>query len=525
MYIDMEILRQQLGEYECTVYMHDYTLCLDMIENLNGAIMPYFQHTLYLADSPKRLKDLKPVEYMNILVMNPQKKDLSGYTHYGDIPVNILDVHAPAGKLAEIANILRSYFDDQLSTGLFGDSLINILFHEQGIQAMIDKIAPAFNNPVYLFDSGFNLLACNYEEAEKTPMGKKIIEAMGFTDEEYKLINAHGHIHERVKKQETPLRVFHKEIGYEQVICTISTKKDMGHLVIDGVNRPITDSDIRLLYMLKMGISQQMQKNEFIRNNSGYPYEYLLRDLLDEKIGSSANQSGRFNYVNHEFSKNKYCMVIEAARTNDTLNLSSLRSKFESLLVGTKTLHYNGQIIVIFSFPDKKYLGEKEFKLINALCVRENLFAGLSNVFTDIIQFRGYYEQSLRAIEIGAAIKNTAGLYAYKDYYLQHMANTFTSKESFITYCHPKLKTLLEHDQKNDTELAYTLYLYLVHERRSQEAADALNIHRNTLSYRLKMIDSLVDIDYEDYKERQYIILSYELFKLNYQPDTHELLP
>ena len=270
-----------------------------------------------------------------------------------------------------------------------------------------------------------------------------------------------------------------------------------------------------------MAIYQQMQKNEFIRDNSGYPYEYFLRDLLNEKIVSSAKNSERLNYVNSEFAVHKYCMIIESARSKDALNTYSLRSKFESLFSGTKTLVFNGQIIVIFSFPKNKLMEKKEYTIVSALCARENLFAGLSNVFTDILDFRSYYNQALRAIEIGSALKNTAGLYPYKEYYLQHLANTFSGKESYITYCDPKLKTLLDYDHKKETELAATLYQYLTHERRSQEAADALGIHRNTLSYRLKIIDSLVSVDYESYKERQYLILSYEMYKLNYHPDIY----
>ncbi len=520
MYIDIEILRKQLPDYECNVYLHDYSLCLECLERLEGAFLPYDQHTLYLAKDISLLEKLQPVEYMNILVMNPGCEDLSALSEINEKPVNILDVHNDASHLSDIFSLLRTFLDVQLSKGLVGESLLDILYSERGIQAMIDEISPAFNNPVYLFDSGFNLVACNFDVAKKHPMGEKIIENMGFTDAEYKVINAHGHIHERLKKTEMPIKVFHKETGYEQLLCAIDTRKDMGHLVIDAVNRPLNDADSRLLYMLKTGIYQQLQKNEFIRNNTGYPYEYYLRDLLDEKITiRPKNEKGSRSYVDAEFSQNKYCMVVEASRSNDTLNTYALRSKIELLSPGTKTLIYNGQVIAVFSFSKNLYMTKQILAKIRALCARDQIFAGLSNVFTEITAFRGYYQQALRAIEIGSSLKNEPDLYVYKDYYMQHMANLFTSRESYITYCDPRLKILLEYDFEHDSELAYTLYEYLVHERRSQDTADFLGIHRNTLSKRFKTIDTLVQINYEDYQERHYLILSYELYKLNYQPD------
>ena len=43
-------------------------------------------------------------------------------------------------------------------------------------------------------------------------------------------------------------------------------------------------------------------------------------------------------------------------------------------------------------------------------------------------------------------------------------------------------------------------------------------MHRNTLVYRLKKINSLVSINYESYEERQHIILSYELYRKKQRP-------
>ena len=76
------------------------------------------------------------------------------------------------------------------------------------------------------------------------------------------------------------------------------------------------------------------------------------------------------------------------------------------------------------------------------------------------------------------------------------------------------MEKLLKQDEENETELAETLYAYLICERNISAAADYLYIHRNTMTYRLKKIESLVNIDYDDPKERQYLIISYEMHKI-----------
>lgn len=56
-------------------------------------------------------------------------------------------------------------------------------------------------------------------------------------------------------------------------------------------------------------------------------------------------------------------------------------------------------------------------------------------------------------------------------------------------------------------------HMYLFYERNIGAAADAMNMHRSSLTYRLKKIYSLIGDDFEDARERQYMILSYELSK------------
>ena len=73
------------------------------------------------------------------------------------------------------------------------------------------------------------------------------------------------------------------------------------------------------------------------------------------------------------------------------------------------------------------------------------------------------------------------------------------------------MRFLLDYDKKHHSELAYTLYMYLIYERNLAAASEAMNMHRTSLIYRFKKIISLIGEDYSDYKERLYLILSYEM--------------
>ena len=206
-----------------------------------------------------------------------------------------------------------------------------------------------------------------------------------------------------------------------------------------------------------------------------------------------------------------YCIVVETARSLYTISTTHIRNLLESHFPYSKTLIYNGQVIAILSLQKSLLISQEYVDMGKKLCRENGLFAGLSNSFTDIMNFTEYYNQALRAIELGGSRDNSPNLFLYEDYYLDHVKNIFTQKESAKTFCHPEMKFLLDYDKKHHSELAYTLYMYLTHERNLASTAEAMQMHRSSLVYRFKKIDSLLKDDFEDYKERMYLILSYEM--------------
>lgn len=61
-----------------------------------------------------------------------------------------------------------------------------------------------------------------------------------------------------------------------------------------------------------------------------------------------------------------------------------------------------------------------------------------------------------------------------------------------------RLLRLLREDRENNTDLYYTLKVYLLNENNVTMAADSLHIHRNTLVYRLKQIRECIEADIND---------------------------
>lgn len=510
MYIGMHHLQKLCVGKKHKLIRADVRYGLTGYMNLKAAPIPYNVHLIYIAYEEEDLNCYPLQPGMHILLIVSNETDMD--TISSKLPSDINFLVITAKESHEIIMKMQEFFDHTLATGLFSSALLEILSSEGGIQEMVNHAFQIMENPIFVFDSSFKLIAANWEEAEKHNIGTELIQNKGFSEFEFHLANK-DHIHERIKKRDAPLLIHHKELGYDQMIVAIDTIRDLGHVVVSAVNRPFNPMDERSLGVLKKYIDQQMKKDEFIRNSKGFHYENFLKDLLNEKIATGKTFMDRMKYVGVEFTGNMYCIVIEIARSSSAINPYRIRNQFESNFSNCKTLIYNGQMVILLNTPKNRLLTSEQLQKAQNICLENGLFAGLSNCFWDILQFAEYYKQSLRAIELGITSNDQPALFLYEHYYLDHMKNIFTQKESPNTFCHPKMKFLLDYDKEHHSNLAYTLYMYLFHERNIGAAAKEMKMHRSSLTYRFKKIYALVGDHFDDAKERLYIILSYELNK------------
>lgn len=476
---------------------------------LADAPVPYNDYTLYLLDNLSSLQYLTPITGMSLLYFASEADDFETITQASSSAINLLIVKVENKNDALLK--LHQFFNQEIITGLFSEDALNLLFYENGIQAIVDHAYQLLKNSITVFDTDFRLIAMSSTATPQPQSGLPILENKGFTSEFFDIINKE-HIHEKVKKSDLPLRVHLDAFGFDQMVCNIDINKNVGHIVLSETERPFHPNDYYILIQLKKAINQQMRKDAFIRNNKGFLYEYFLRDLLDGKIATKQQFADRLNYTNHAFSGTLYCMVIETARSSQALNTQHIRITLENALPGTTTLMYHGEIIVILDLKNKKRIADESFQILENICKKYGLYAGLSNCFQNIVNLENYYKQGLRAIEIGICVNNAPGIFRYADHYLEHVTNIFAQKENLDTFNHPDFKLLLQYDKENGTNLSYLLYMYLIHERNIVATAAAVDLHRNSLQYRMKKIFSLISMDCDDYHERQYYVLSYTFY-------------
>ena len=502
MYIGIKNIQHLFSHFPHQLTHSDGLHCLTGWTKLTSAAYPYTDHLLYAVDcSRESVPDPSAlIKEMHILCMIDPETDFTEISKIFPESISLLMIQTADPE--KIYSELQNYFNLQCGVGMFGQTLLEYLSFDSGLQPAIDHAFGPLQNPIFVFDTNYTLIAATWKAIEELHIQDQVVIDKRFSEHDFKMAGRSNNIHNKVRQSELPIRAWNEELGYEQMYCAINTRKDLGHIVVSAVNKPFDPIDREFLLILKQYVNQQMEKDSFIRNSRGFNYEYFLKDLLDKKIVADTSGQSRMNYVESEFSGNMYCMVIETARSLSVISPANIRNTLESHFPNSKTLIYNGQVIAILNIPGDHLISREYLEMGVKICVENGLYAGLSNCFTDIMKLTEYYNQALRAIELGCSRSNTPDLFCYENYYLDHVKNIFIQKESSETFCHPKMKILLDYDKKHHSQLAYTLYMYLIHERNLAATAEAVNMHRSSLIYRFKKIDALLEDNFDDYNER-----------------------
>jgi len=443
----------------------------------------------------------------NIMVFGTDDESL-----FSDALGHVLIIHQmvdAAELMVEIQNILT----DEQRVATYVQRLFSMLIDGEKLQTLIDYTYAIMRNPIFVIDPGFCILAANWEAEQGDDRSLKISERRYFSSEDMQAINFSSNSRKKLSNADKPTLIKNPMFDKARLIISIKVGgKEAGFISVTESERSFSPLDYKLLTALRDVISQYFQKNEFVHNNKGSSYEYLLADLLDGTSIVSKELDDRLIYADLQLKDMMYVIVADLSKSSKCFSFNHQREAFEQIIPGSRALMYNGQIVLLIIRRKDQPMSLDEVQSFREYCREAELYCGLSINFSSISDLSRYYMQALRALEFGMLESNEPYLYRYVDYSQRHMTELLLShEEDAKAFIHYTIQVLREYDEKNNVEFCYTLYSFLICERCIATCAGFLHIHRNTLTYRLKKIFEIISVDLNDWKKRQHIITSYQI--------------
>ena len=210
-------------------------------------------------------------------------------------------------------------------------------------------------------------------------------------------------------------------------------------------------------------------------------------------------------------SQGWFCLAAKPVSYMANIPYEYIVDRLEAACLGLIAIAYNDHIVLLVPCVEKEYQKEILFSLTEPL--RElSLKAGCSFVFESVRAVYTAFRQAVIALGM-AAQSSDAGdgpVFTFTDYALDYALKNSVGELSPHSIISDNLTRMREEDEL----LWETLKVYLDNEMNVSETSRELFVHRSTLQYRLKKIESLVDLSTP--RERlyaRYCIYLYELYQ------------
>lgn len=390
-------------------------------------------------------------------------------------------------------------------------NLLNTMICSRGIQQIIDIGFELLGNPMFVTDANHKLLAYTKNIKIDDPEWHYIVEK-GFVSFD-KATAIFKEVMEMARKFPVIDDDGKMSIPFLRKLITINDKV-AAFLTVPGYFKPFDEFSLEIAELLGNVILKELQNNKITRFAKGSMCESFIIDLLSRKILDQSIIRERLNFLDWNLKEFIYVLTV---RTNqspeeiESISIIDTMKALQELMIGSRTVLYNNDIVVVFSRPKEILQPETQLNDLVELVCKKRLYAGISRSTRTLVDIHDCYCQSVKAMEIGTSMVKNSTIFVYEDYAVYHLLDICAAQKNLNAFCHPSLLTLAEYDQKNATVFLHSLRTYLENDKNLGETATALHIHRNTLSYRISKIAEIMKLDLNDSNVTLQLFLSFKI--------------
>jgi len=512
MFINMQIIADHLKDYPIQVYLPEPDECtLDLtgvrlapacgttvadeyvyittLDAIHNNEVSQIKHLIVVVpeDSSSELPDIGPAD-QSIIIMKKAMEPL---------------------LLLEVITGIFEFFNIQMT------KLLQAVAQEEALGKCLNIACHLFGSPIIFLDNALTVVASTHESEG----GLDLIEEIWPT------IVRYGHVsmnsikyYESTKEPEHYFRnrksFFHTinpDLYHSIRVNIFVDNTRVGRLLIPDDYTPLTNGHLALADYIAPLFSNIFRKQEKTQNLHQSELEQFVCKQLDGFTYSDeaiiAKYLARLDWNAHG---NYYLVkVVDSGIAKDDIENQSMRNDvFTYTMRQAKSVFdncifalYRGAAFYIINTKTEKHLSQVCIDHLIALGNMHALKIGISMRFDNFSAFKDHYSLVSQIIDIGKRLSPERKVYFYDDYASFNLLHAFAQSANNIAVeclCCAEVNFLYQHDQKNNTNLLNSLFMYVITERSLMKAAEKLHIHRNTLVYRLEKIGDLIEMDLEN---------------------------
>ncbi len=392
---------------------------------------------------------------------------------------------------------------------IWEESFDLLLYRNAGLQELCELGAQLLENPVCIHDDWFVMMAMTAEYPQTM-------------EPEYLMTSAQGFIPKAVVED------FHNDSDYletyshhsAQLWCPSEHRRILyvnlwdgamykGRLLVARKHRDFTHRDFLLAEFVAQRIVLLLRRKQLGTESIYQNMDAIVFSLLQGNQPESADLGHLLDMLNWHKTDRFVCLRIKSQQTkNAAVTEHLLHSDLFRIFPGCYILLGTQEQIMIRNLTQMPISIAQIHHQLAPLCRDYCLFAGISSPVMGVGEFNVAYYQAGAALEQAFHLHGDKWILTFSECALTHLTKTLPQPLTPSHIIAPELIGLMAYDKENDTTYFDTLREYLLHERNIPQTSEALIIHRTTLLYRLKKIQSLIRLNLDDPWQRLYLTLS-----------------
>lgn len=499
--------------------MHDQLLIIDnykqdfkitdeiIIEILNKKVSAVFIIGSSEPYLPKRIIDYTNTLQIPIIYL-PEVKEI--------LTVNKTAVLIQHLKDAEV-------FLDYLQSA--NDYLIRIL-NEFGLEYLISYLETFLTTPIILVDPFFKII--NIKNNQSKILNQDKVEFI--KQSYYRKINENKNLNYQNLKGVEKLEPIPKDNKYNNSFYILKLKSGRtkyGYLLVDENNIKLTEFNLILLKRAVSPIITELIKTDLIIKTEKKYKDNFIYDLLNNNFDSHNTiiKQGAIWGWNLAIP---YQLIIIELKTDNNLGSLSFGSvlhiiniTMSAILQNYICIEVNGQIIILIPDNDENQNKKKYIKSIAATIQKKilseikelNVLMGIGKFYDSPTHLYRSYQEAKTAIELGKYNNNKCKITHFEDLGVMRLLANIR-QENLDDFHQEYLGKLTEVDQNNENDLLNTLRSFFSENGNLKTTSAELFIHINTLRYRLKKIEKILDVDLENIEDRLNLFVAIKIDSL-----------
>ncbi|MBS2970351.1 PucR family transcriptional regulator [Metabacillus sp. KIGAM252] len=394
------------------------------------------------------------------------------------------------------------------------------------LEDIADKISEVLSLPITIEDVNHRLLAysthddCTDPARISTIIGRRVPE---------KVINSlwkDGTIPKLMKTKE-PIRVNQIEevgLGSRVAISIWKNEEVLGFVWALEIEKKLSASELQLLKEAAEAIKNKLLNLHASKTKKQERSQEMFWRLLTGNVHTIHEIQQGFGQLNvkipQTFSVILFTFAEEISQSAEK-QIDYLLKTTQQVHVLLSTTDYN-QLIILAEPRGEQALTElKDFcastvKQLDERFALRGVEACIGGVYSETLKIEQSYREALAVSKIKQRFsEETISLTSFSELGIYQYLDVLYEKrkqEGFENYSLQKLK---EYDADHKSNLTETLEVYLEADSSVNAAAKLLNVHVNTLSYRLKRIAQIAEIDLTNPNEKMTIYLDMKLERMS----------